>query len=311
MKLAICSDIHLEFGGYLPKNTENADVLVLSGDICVAHYLSPETSPYTSSYSGGGMRYLTHLDRIYEFFTSACKEFKYVIYVMGNHEHYHGDFAKSYEILKDGLEQFKNLHILDRESVELDGVTFIGGTLWTDMNGDDDFTKRHVRSMMNDYQCVKNSNNKVSKLVPKLLYDEDGIAILVDNKLQYGPKELVEYIDTLKPEDTVNEFHKMVQYISRVIEGRFDDKFVVVGHHSPSRLSTHPRYAHDTTMNGAYSSHLDFFIEDHPQIKLWTHGHTHHSFDYQIGLTRVVCNPRGYIGHESQASKFQLKYVEI
>jgi hypothetical protein len=33
---------------------------------------------------------------------------------------------------------------------------------------------------------------------------------------------------------------------------------------------------------------------DRPQIKLWTHGHTHHPFDYVIGECRVVCNPRGY-----------------
>jgi hypothetical protein len=47
-------------------------------------------------------------------------------------------------------------------------------------------------------------------------------------------------------------------------------------------------------MNGAYHSDLREFILDRPQIKLWTHGHTHHPFDYMIGETRIVCNPRGY-----------------
>jgi L-ascorbate metabolism protein UlaG (beta-lactamase superfamily) len=47
-------------------------------------------------------------------------------------------------------------------------------------------------------------------------------------------------------------------------------------------------------MNGAYHSDLSEFILDHPQVVLWTHGHTHHCFDYQIGNCRVVCNPRGY-----------------
>jgi hypothetical protein len=64
-------------------------------------------------------------------------------------------------------------------------------------------------------------------------------------------------------------------------------------------------------MNGAYSSDLDQFILDRPQIKLWTHGHTHEPFDYMIGSTRVVCNPRGYINHEACADNFKLKYVEI
>jgi len=52
-------------------------------------------------------------------------------------------------------------------------------------------------------------------------------------------------------------------------------------------------------MNGAYHSDLSEFILDHPQIKLWTHGHTHHPFDYMIGGTRIVCNPRGYDGYEA------------
>jgi len=64
-------------------------------------------------------------------------------------------------------------------------------------------------------------------------------------------------------------------------------------------------------MNGAYSSSLDEFILDHPQIKLWTHGHTHEDFDYMIGTTRVFCNPRGYINYESKADNWTLKSVEI
>jgi hypothetical protein len=64
-------------------------------------------------------------------------------------------------------------------------------------------------------------------------------------------------------------------------------------------------------MNGGYSSDLSEFILDHPQIKLWTHGHTHEDFDYLIGSTRIVCNPRGYINYEDSADKFTLKTVEI
>jgi hypothetical protein len=50
---------------------------------------------------------------------------------------------------------------------------------------------------------------------------------------------------------------------------------------------------------------------DRPQIKLWTHGHTHELFDYMIGDTRVVCNPRGYINYEELADTFLLKYIEV
>ena len=90
-----------------------------------------------------------------------------------------------------------------------------------------------------------------------------------------------------------------------------DQKFVVCGHHSPSKLSTHPRYADDEIMNGGYSSNMNDYILDHPQIRLWTHGHTHHVFDYMIGSTRIVCNPRGYVGYEDRAEEFELITVEI
>ena len=57
-------------------------------------------------------------------------------------------------------------------------------------------------------------------------------------------------------------------------------------------------------MNGAYSSDLSEFILDNPEIKVWTHGHTHDNFDYMIGSTRIICNPRGYKGYEEQAEHF-------
>ena len=79
---------------------------------------------------------------------------------------------------------------------------------------------------------------------------------------------------------------------------------VVVTHHSPSKQSTHPRYARDVIMNGAYSSDLSEFILDHENILFWTHGHMHDPSDYMIGQCRVICNPRGYYGYESQVQKF-------
>jgi hypothetical protein len=73
----------------------------------------------------------------------------------------------------------------------------------------------------------------------------------------------------------------------------------------------HPKYAHDKIMNGAFASDLDDFIAYRPQIRLWTHGHTHEPFDYEIGATRIVCNPRGYVGHEHRADSFKLQYLEV
>ena len=64
-------------------------------------------------------------------------------------------------------------------------------------------------------------------------------------------------------------------------------------------------------MNGGFRSNCDDFISYRPQIKLWMHGHTHEDFDYVLGETRVVCNPRGYVNHENRAGYFQLKYIDV
>jgi predicted phosphodiesterase len=39
MKIALASDVHLEFGPMTVENSEKADVLVLAGDILVAAHL--------------------------------------------------------------------------------------------------------------------------------------------------------------------------------------------------------------------------------------------------------------------------------
>ena len=314
MKIAICSDLHLEFGDINLQNTENADVLILGGDICVAADIG---KPDPNNFMEGAKS-----NRITDFFNRCSFQFPHVIYVMGNHEHYHGDFATSGKKLKSLLESnmLGNVYLLDKETKKIDDVTFVGGTLWTDMNDDDEMTKFHVARRMNDFQCVGNSNRMVTRTVPlyelnpdytpdgknggKYLQNEAGFHIKIGEKKKQEPSHF-------SPQDAFDEHKETLGYIQSVIEGKISEKFVVVGHHAPSRLSTHPRYKHDTLMNGAYSSSLDEYILDHPQIKLWTHGHTHEDFDYMLGSTRVVCNPRGYINYEGRADSFELKYVEI
>ena len=305
MKISIASDIHLEFGDLNIQNTDGADVLVLSGDICVAADIG---RPDPDGFMEG-----SRSNRIVDFFRRCSFQFPHTVYVMGNHEHYHGDFAETAGRIRAMISEagLGNVYLLDREIKIIDDVTFVGGTLWTDMNGRDDLTLYHMTSMMNDFRVVRNSSQQVSykKMVPML--DENGIQLTNQDGTVRYQAEFSTRPAKFSPEDAVAEFDAMTGYIGTVIEGRYDQKFVVVGHHSPSRLSTHPRYANDTIMNGGYSSNLDEFILNHPQIKLWTHGHTHHNFDYCIGSTRIVCNPRGYIGYEEQADQWTLQTVTI
>jgi len=288
MKIAIASDVHLEFGDLDIVNNNNAEVLILSGDICVAADLDMRDRRQTEL---GFARYRS--ERFHDFFERCAANFPHVIYVMGNHEYYHSDFATALGEMRRKLAHLSNLYILEREVKVIDDVTFIGGTLWTDMNNMDSLTLYHMRTMMNDFRVITNSTTPVNF------------------RTQEG--EFKTRVGRFMPEDAVTEHVKMKQYIEVVTAmlGKNPNKYVVVGHHAPSRRSTHEMYAHDTIMNGGYSSDLDEFIMDHPEIKLWTHGHTHHVFDYMIGETRVVCNPRGYHGHEARADEFELLTVEV
>lgn len=272
MRVNVISDLHLEFADLtLP----GGDVLVLSGDVMEARKFKK------NNYDPMNVL-LPHEkaeqrpDRWYRFFAEECSKYQDVIYVMGNHEHYGFQYQKTWAHINEQLPD--NVHFLENECHTIGDVTFVGCTLWTDMNKEDDLTMFHMRSMMNDYRQITMFNEA------KSIYHR------------------------LTPERTVADHIKSRQYIRSVVEGHHDQKFVVVTHHAPTKMSTHPRYTNDTIMNGAYSSDLSEFILDHPQIKVWTHGHTHDPFDYMVGSTRIICNPRGYAGYEQRADDFDPTY---
>jgi len=306
MKIALASDIHLEFGNITLDNTEGADVLILAGDICVAAH-----------FKEAGPTYTKHLAKEYRaFFDHVCKEFPQVIYILGNHESYHGNVAHTYNILKEHLD-YPNLHILEKETWTHQGHTFIGGTLWTDMNRSDPLTLSYTRNAMNDFREVLNSNRMVVRNVPvyernPLWTDDgknggqysknpDGSLINIGYKSKEEPARWT-------PEDSVIDHEKMLAYVDHVT--RDPGSYIVVGHHCPSELSVAAQYKGDM-LNGAFRSSLDEFIEQRPQIKYWFHGHSHVPFNYWIGDTHVISNPRGYTGHESIADWFKLQYIEV
>ena len=277
MKIALVSDIHLEFGDLDFENDSGADVLILGGDICVGADMA-QRDPYNTM----GEHYRSN--RFHAFFERCCERFPHVIFIVGNHEHYHGDFAKTVPHFRDVLGYLPNLHILEKEIFVLDDITFIGGTLWTDMNKRSVRTLHEISRMMNDFRCVDYSAK---------LADERG----------WGGR--------FTTTDAADDHDAMLAFVRTTVEANPAGRYVVVGHHAPSRLSTHPKYAHEAIMNGGYSSELDDFILDHPQIKLWTHGHTHEDFDYQIGSCRILCNPRGYVNYEERADTWRLVTVEV
>jgi len=291
MKIAVASDIHLEFGDLILKNEENADVLILSGDICTAKQFKHKPKERMA---------------VKDFFKRCSFQFPHVVYIMGNHEHYDFDIAKTYDRLKAELADLPNIHVLEKETWEHNGVTFVAGTLWTDMNKGDSLTVWHCGKAMNDFRIITNSNRMVQH--KKNVYheserNEDGTLIIKSVDHYQSPSRW-------SAEDSMEDHKKMLDYINISTQDK-SKCYVVVTHHAPTPISIGSQYRNDYLMNGAFASDLSEFIMDRPQIKLWTHGHMHDQSDYLVDETRVVCNPRGYHGYEQRAKEFKLKYLEI
>ncbi len=265
MKIKLVSDLHLEFSDINIKNDEGADVLILGGDIMIAQdlhdHIAADFNPYSQGAFADLSRKQQRVQRFRDFFKRVSFQFPHVIYVMGNHEFYNGKFFAGIDYMRQEVAKYPNIYLLERDTKVIDDVTFIGGTLWTDMNKGGPLTMHAIEGMMNDFRIIRN------------------------DKRNYA---------AMSSRDVVDRHARTLQYFRSVLAEQHDKKFVVVGHHSPSFQSVHESYKNETLMNGGYHSDLSEFILDHPQIKLWTHGHTHHPFDYMIGETRIVCNPRGY-----------------
>lgn len=265
MKIKVVSDLHLEFSDINITNDDKCDVLILSGDIMIAQDLHDHIAADFSPYSNGALadlgRKMQRVARFRDFLKRCSFQFPHTVYVAGNHEFYHGKFFDSIDHLRAECAQFPNIYFLERDTKVIDDVTFIGATLWTDMNKGDPLTMHAIEGMMNDFRIIRNDKREYARMSAR---------------------------------DVVDRHARTLQYFRSVLAEQHDKKFVVVGHHSPSFQSVHESYKNEYLMNGGYHSDLSEFILDHPQIKLWTHGHTHHPFDYVIGETRVVCNPRGY-----------------
>jgi predicted phosphodiesterase len=267
MKIKLVSDLHLEFSDYNITNNDNCDVLILGGDIMVAadlheHPQPANTADQAAIAAGTGLgRKQQRAQRFRDFLKRCSFQFPHVIYIMGNHEFYHGRFYDSIVHMRDECAQFPNIYMLENDTKTIDDVTFIGATLWTDMNKGDPLTMHAIEGMMNDFRIIRNDKRNFAAMSAR---------------------------------DVADRHARTMQYFRSVLAEQHDRKFVVVGHHSPSYQSVHETYKTQYLMNGGYHSDLSQFILDHPQIKLWTHGHTHYPFDYKIGETRIVCNPRGY-----------------
>jgi predicted phosphodiesterase len=244
MKIHILSDLHNEFSKFVPPHTE-ADVVVLAGDVD------------------------NHRAGVY--WAAAAFE-KPVIYIAGNHEYYH-DNTKTLPAELRAAAEGTNVQVLDNNVTVVDGVRFIGSTLWTDFRlgasnaWEIEESKYRAASMMNDF-----------------------------NLIDYGGRKLL-------PRDTQAFFSDAVSFIQSELSKALEGQTVVVTHHSPSPKSIHSRFA-GHPINAAFCSDLEYLMQGPNAPVLWIHGHTHDAFNYVVnGRTRVIANPRGYTSRHSEGQE--------
>jgi hypothetical protein len=208
------------------------------------------------------------VSKVYDrFCDQELTKYHTVLYVFGNHEHYGSEYSKTRTTIQGHMPS--NVVILENEHMDLDGVRFWGATLWTDMNRSNPVTMNLAQGAMNDYHHIKHTHRVVQSTGHSY------------------------WTSRFQPQDTVNSHKTSLQSLKSSLQTNIPH--FVVTHHAPSQGSVHPRYVGDP-INHCYYSNLEEFILDHPQIKHWVHGHTHHPFHYNVGSTQVHCHPRGYYG---------------
>jgi Icc-related predicted phosphoesterase len=258
MKISLVSDTHLEFSSLgLP----GGEVLILAGDICEYRTFKKQQS------------------FVVDFFERECSKYEKVFMVCGNHESYRHRLDKTYDDFKTLLPA--NITLLENETVEYQGVVFMGATLWTDFNRGDPVSIEVARASMNDFKVIQNhykDTGNYHKLTPEFIYQ------IHRNTIRYLNTELLQ--------------HK-------------NSKVVVITHHAPTRLSINEKYKQDFHMNGSFASDLSEMILDNPQIVYWVHGHCHDPVNYEMGTTKVISNPRGYVGHEDTSKFDPAFYFEL
>jgi hypothetical protein len=145
----------------------------------------------------------------------------------------------------------------------VEGVRFLGTTLWSDFSIVDEAERvqaeRLAVAMIRDFSRIRAGSSADRPLTPA---------------------------------DSTELFRRSAAWLQRKLDEPFDGRTVVVTHHAPSYRSIHSRFA-GSPLSRCFASDVERMMGGN-RVALWIHGHTHDSFDYSVDATRVLCNPRGY-----------------
>ncbi|OJU91620.1 MAG: metallophosphoesterase [Burkholderiales bacterium 66-5] len=185
------------------------------------------------------------------------------LFVAGNHEFFGGDLVGTDRALRQHAAG-SHVRILEQDEWHHQGVRFLGCTLWS------------------DFRLLASREERDAAIAKITQFARDYTRITV------AP----EFADCFTPAVSQLLFDQSVAWLEKRFAEPFDGPTVVITHFAPARGSIAAKFA-GSPINAAFISDLE------PQIQrwqpaLWLHGHVHDSFDYRVGRTRVVANPRGY-----------------
>lgn len=282
--LRIASDIHLDFDIDVfnrSRRTLSPEVKE-AGEMAFLWLPKPqdEDSDTTMVLAGDLWTSRKFLSRKYNdgqsWLEKVAHQFKYVILVLGNHDYWGGNISDEHKKVNSDLTSLglKNVFLLENNTVVLDGIKFVGATLWTDFNKHDTAVLMDAANLMNDYKKIRYSGS-YSKVRPSQ------IAFIHNQSKSY--------------------------IFNNAIKDNPEQKLVVVTHMPPSINSIDQKFR-DNPKNQNYLYYSDLEDEiSQTDIDLWIHGHTHNAVNYSIGKTRVVSNPRGYATELTQGFNDEFK----
>jgi Icc-related predicted phosphoesterase len=264
MKIQLMSDLHLETDPHFrPQPAPGADLLVLAGDI--------------GSYQAGSrLTALGDTDFGLARFSPRQGWPVPVLFVPGNHEYDGLDFDQAHARLRASCERL-GIAWLERETLVLDGVRFVGTTLWSDFDALG--PARHDRAATLTQQLRQ--REKAFRAANFYLRKTGGT--------RAGQPFLAEAVR--------EQALACQQWLRAALAQPFDGPTVVVTHFAPSLRSADPRYGL-TPGTAGFCNALDELL---PQARLWLHGHLHCAADYLHQGCRVVANPLGYARKGEQA----------
>ncbi|TCP07629.1 metallophosphoesterase [Caldimonas thermodepolymerans] len=266
MRLQLLSDLHLETQpDFVAPVVPGADLLVLAGDV--------------GSYQSGSQ--LAEDDfGLGRFSPRRGAPWKRVLYVPGNHEYDGLEFDTAHARLRALCEEL-GIVWLEREVLELEGIRFVGCTLWTDFDAlaagapaAEALAQRGKAFRAADYYLSRNTTLR------------DGRPMLAADLRELGLASQA--------------------WLEQALRTPHDGPTVVITHFAPSLRSADPRYG-VTPATAGFCNALDHLL---PHADLWLHGHLHCRNDYVVEgehdgrhwRCRVAANPLGYARKGEQAA---------